>query len=138
MKVSAAVLLVVCSYAVASAQKLNVKVVDRQDNQTNYTYVVPGYFSSSSNANANCTAYGDSADCNGSATASGYATPAHEESFQVTGATLSLLLPDGRVVVVNCRSKFAERMAGPEVAAFRWSATSALTSTAIRLSSSGL
>ena len=30
------------------------------------------------------------------------------------GATYSLLLPDGRVVVVNCASKFAERMAGRE------------------------
>jgi hypothetical protein len=30
----------------------------------------------------------------------------------VRGATFSLLLPDGRVVVVNCESKFAEHMSG--------------------------
>jgi hypothetical protein len=34
-------------------------------------------------------------------------------SYSVTGATLSLLLPDGRTAVVNCVSKFAERFAGP-------------------------
>jgi len=30
----------------------------------------------------------------------------------VRGATFALLLPDGRVAVVNCESKFAEHMAG--------------------------
>ena len=35
-----------------------------------------------------------------------------QASFRVRGATYSLLLPDGRVAVVNCESKFAEHMAG--------------------------
>ena len=39
--------------------------------------------------------------------------PAHGGSFSVKGATFALQLPDGRVAVVNCNSKFAERMAGP-------------------------
>lgn len=95
------------------AQKLNVKIVNRQDNQTDYSYVVPGYSSSQSNASANCNSVADSVNCNGSSTTNGFSTPAREVSFQVTGATLSLLLPDGRVAVVNCESKFAERMAGP-------------------------
>ena len=34
-------------------------------------------------------------------------------SYQVTGATFSLQLPDGRIAVVNCMSKFAEHFAGP-------------------------
>jgi hypothetical protein len=33
--------------------------------------------------------------------------------FHVRGATFSLRLPDGRIAVVNCESKFAERFAGP-------------------------
>ena len=33
--------------------------------------------------------------------------------FHVRGATFTLLLPDGRAAVVNCESKFKERMAGP-------------------------
>ena len=109
----ALLLLIVFSTSLASAQKLNVKIIDRQDNQTSYTYVVPGQSTSYSNANANCNAYGNSADCNGSSTTNGYSTPGYVGSFAVTGATLSLLLPDGRVVVVNCKSKFAERFRGP-------------------------
>ena len=95
------------------AQKLNVKIINRQDNQTDYSYAVPGYSSSQSNANADCTSIGDTVNCNGTGTTNGYSTPAQDVSFQVTGATLSLLLPDDRVAVVNCKSKFAERMAGP-------------------------
>jgi hypothetical protein len=94
------------------AQKLNVKIIGRQDNETEYTYVVAGYSSSNSNTNVNC--YGDiSVTCNGSTTTTGVSTPAHQVSFKVRGATYSLLLPDGRVAVVNCESKFKERMAGP-------------------------
>ena len=33
-------------------------------------------------------------------------------SFSVRGATFSLLLPDGRIAVVNCDIKFAEHFAG--------------------------
>jgi hypothetical protein len=35
------------------------------------------------------------------------------KSFTVRGATFTLELPDGRLVIVNCDSKFAERMRGP-------------------------
>ena len=33
-------------------------------------------------------------------------------SYTVRGATFTLELPDGRLAVVNCESKFAEHMAG--------------------------
>ncbi len=112
MKLVIAALLVVCS-ASAMAQKLSVTIVNRQDNETDYSYVVAGYSSAQSNANINCNSIGNSVNCNGSGTTSGYTTPAQEVSFHVSGATLSLLLPDGRVAVVNCKSKFAEHMAGP-------------------------
>jgi len=92
-------------------QKFNVKVLNRQDNQTDYTYVVPGHFYSQTNSTADCSGI-LSANCTGSSTTSGSTTPAHEVSYRVRGATFSLLLPDGRVVVVNCESKFAEHMAG--------------------------
>jgi hypothetical protein len=35
-------------------------------------------------------------------------------SYYVRGATFTLKLPDGRAVVVNCESKFKERMAGAQ------------------------
>ena len=51
-------------------------------------------------------------NCSGSSTTTGTATPARSGSFDVKGATFSLQLPDGRIAVVNCDSKFAEHFAG--------------------------
>jgi len=67
----------------ACAQKLDVKIVDRQDKEDQYDY------------------------------AAVYNNVAVGKSFKVHGATLTLELPDGRLAVVNCESKFAEHMAGP-------------------------
>jgi len=110
--------LVVLSMAASlRAQQMTVKIIDRKTSETNYTYQVPGHATSSTYGNANCTAnsFGDSAsaDCTGSSTTTTQVTAPTVVSFSVTGATFSLLLPDGRIAVVNCVSKFAERMAGP-------------------------
>jgi len=95
-----------------AAEKVNVKILNRQTSETGYNYTVPGHSTSTSNANVNC--YGStSVSCSGTSTTSGFTTAPRDVSFSVTGATFSLLLPDGRVAVVNCVSKFAERMAGP-------------------------
>ena len=94
-------------------QKLTVKIVDRQSNETNYTYVVPGRLMANSTSNANCLAFANTASCNGSTTVTGVSMPPTQVSYQVRGATFSLLLPDNRVAVVNCESKFAEHFAGP-------------------------
>jgi hypothetical protein len=73
-----------CVFAAsAAAQKLEVKIVDRQDKQDSYQY------------------------------AAVYNNVAVGKSFTVQGATLTLELPDGRLAVVNCESKFAEHFAGP-------------------------
>ncbi len=106
-------LVVISTVGPAFAQKLAVKIINREDNETEYTYVVPGHWSSNSNTNVNCSEGSTNVNCNGSTHTTGSTTPAHEVSFHVRGATFSLQLPDGRVVVVNCESKFAEHMAGP-------------------------
>jgi hypothetical protein len=103
---------VCASTALAEKQKFDVKIVNRQDNQTDYTYVVPSRFNSTANSNVNCNGSLDSVNCTGSTTTTGSASPAHEVSYHVRGATFTLLLPDGRAAVVNCESKFAEHMAG--------------------------
>jgi hypothetical protein len=95
------------------AQKLTVKIINREDNETDYTYVVPGFSSSNSNTNVNCSGDASNVNCNGTTTTNGVSTPGHEVSYHVRGATFSLQLPDGRVAVVNCESTFAEHMAGP-------------------------
>ena len=95
----------------AAAQKLDVKIIDRQYGTTEYTYVAPGYFYSQSNSSASC--YGD-VSCSASTTTTGLIAPPRQISFQVRGATFALQLPDGRAAIVNCESKFAERFAGPQ------------------------
>ena len=79
------------------------KIVDRQESETGYTYLVPGHFSSQSNSNVNCY---DDATCNQTTTVSGTITQAQRISYEVRGATFTLLLPDGRGAVVNCESKY--------------------------------
>jgi hypothetical protein len=90
-----------------------VKIVDRQSNETEYTYIVPGQFTSQADSYANCNGSDSYVNCSGSTTTHGYTTPAHQVSYHVRGATFTLQLPDGRLAVVNCESKFKERMAGP-------------------------
>jgi hypothetical protein len=111
MKLAIAALILACA-APALAQKFDVKIVDRRDNETDYTYVVPGHFSSQSDSSANCNVNDYNLNCTGSTATNGYTTPAHQVSYHVRGATFSLQLPDGRAAVVNCESKFAEHFAG--------------------------
>lgn len=66
----------------AFTQNLQVKVIDRRDSDDGYEYT--GVF--------NNVAIG--------------------KTFKVQGATFTLQLPDGRLTIVNCGSKFAEHFAG--------------------------
>ena len=125
MKKSIAVtLFVLFGGVIASAKddKMDVKIVNRQSSQTDYNYIVPARSttstngSSNTNINANCN--GDAVvNCNGSAYTTGSSNstttsmPAYAGSYHVSGATFTLLLPDGRRAVVNCNSKFAEHFA---------------------------
>ncbi len=81
MKLAIVGLILVCA-ASASAQKLDVKIADRQDKEDEYDY------------------------------AAVFNNVAIAKAFKVRGATFTLQLPDGRGAVVNCESKFAEHMAG--------------------------
>jgi hypothetical protein len=113
MKETAALVLIILVFAnSASAQKLAVRIIDRQDNDTDYTYVVPAHWFSNSNTNVNCGGSDTNVNCNGSTNTTGTITPAHQVPYHVRGATFTLQLPDGRAAVVNCESKFAERFAG--------------------------
>jgi len=99
------------------AQKLDVKIVQRQTSETGYTYQVAGHSTTTSSGGANCNAsslgMSTNVDCSGSGTSQTSTTAPMVYSYTVTGATFSLLLPDGRIAVVNCASKFAEHFAGP-------------------------
>lgn len=97
--------LVAFSGSTQAVEPVDVKVIDRQDNANNYTYAVPGFTTSTGVGTANCNVLGNTANCTGVANGSSISTPGYVGSYQVRGATLSLLLPDGRVAVVNCEAK---------------------------------
>jgi hypothetical protein len=85
-----------------------VKIIDRRNSETNYSYVIPGHSDSSSHFYLNCDL--GTVRCSGSASTHEYSTEQSEVSYDVVGATFSLLLTDGRIAVVNCESKFKEKM----------------------------
>ncbi len=93
-------------------QVFDVKVIARQDSATSYSYAVPAWSNSTTNASANCTDYPGGAACSGSSATQGASMPARSGVLQVTGATLTLQLPDGRIAVVNCHSKY-QVISGP-------------------------
>jgi hypothetical protein len=100
-----AIVVLLVSISAYAGEKFEVKVVGRENSSGSYTYVVPGYSTSSSNANVNCNSSNRSVACTGSGQTAGFSTPAFAGSYEVMGATLALQLPDGRVAVVNCNSK---------------------------------
>lgn len=108
LKALAASSLLACA-ALASAQKMDVKIVNRRSGETGYNYVVPGRSVSSANTNMNCYAGSSNMNCSATTTSTGFTTAPRPISYSVTGATFSLLLPDGRIAVVNCVSKYKPR-----------------------------
>ncbi len=92
-----------------AAEKISVKIVDRQNSETSYTYFAPARANADSNSTTNCSGNAAYVNCSGSTRASVSETAAHTISYVVQGATLALKLPDGRIAVVNCQSKYKLR-----------------------------
>jgi hypothetical protein len=89
----------------ASAQKLEATVLYRQNSDNSYAAVVPRADGSTPEGTVDCAADLANEAC---ANASQPAAPG-QPSLSVTGTTLSLLLPDGRVAVVNCLNKYSTK-----------------------------
>ena len=81
MKVAIAGLILVCALP-ASAQKLSVKIIDRQEHDSNYNYFVPGHSYSNTNANANCNGDGANVNCYGTSTTNTTSMPARAGFIQ--------------------------------------------------------
>ena len=124
-----ALLTVVAPADLSGGEKLKVKIVGRQTGTSIYTYVVPGYSQTQMNSQAGCGVIGTTtanpigsttvatANCSGRAASTTLSRPAMVGSYQVVGATFTLLLPDGRRALVNCNSKanFTEWGRGPRL-----------------------
>ena len=89
------------SGAFAAAQKVPVSVLYRQDSDIVYHAVIPGYSGPDADVTGACTLDPDPANC---------PDPKQNEdltgipSYLLSGTTLSLGLPDGRIALVNCVS----------------------------------
>jgi hypothetical protein len=88
-----------------AAEKMSVIILDQQNRDAGYRYVVPGYAITTSNAAGNIKGARNSAsDAEADSSHKTNALGA-TESYLVTGATLTLKLSDNRIVVVNCSPK---------------------------------
>jgi hypothetical protein len=92
-------------FPIEAADNVRVTIIDRQNDDTSYTYFVPGHSTSTAHTDVNCLGNQASVNCSGTTRTSATAMPARSGSYKVRGATFSLQLPDGRVAVVNCESK---------------------------------
>jgi hypothetical protein len=98
--------------------RLAVRIIDRSYSESSYRYVSPARATTTASSSANCSGTAMSltpeitslnAYCYGSGTATTTIRPSTVHGYDVAGATYTLLLSDGRRVVVNCDSKYALR-----------------------------
>ena len=110
---AAGVIFVFCT-AACTAQKVNVKVVNRQDSDTAYDYSVAGRTDSTTQTKTKCREGARTSGCTETTrTSTEYVAP-QQGTYSVQGSTLSLQLADGRVAVVNCASKLSLFAPGPQ------------------------
>ena len=85
----------------ALAQKVSVSVLYRQDSDIVYHAVIPGYSGPNADVTGACTLDPDPANCPDTKQVS----DSKEPMYLLTGTTLSLGMPDGRIALVNCVSR---------------------------------
>jgi hypothetical protein len=90
----------------ASAEKMNVKVIQHTVGSSAFTQFRPGFSTVNSSASANCAAYGNSASCAGTGSTSGFSVPSRTVQGSLSDIFMTLLLPDGRTVDVACQDHF--------------------------------
>src|ERR1700739_1956801 len=93
----------------ASAQKLEATVLYRQDSDVNYFAVIPGYSSPAPESSPTCALDPNPAVCSSTTPGNELLSEQGEVTYNVTGTTLSLLLPDGRIALVNCVNKYSPK-----------------------------
>jgi hypothetical protein len=98
--------LAVCVPSV-SAQKVEATVLYRQASDNSYTAVIPGPDGSAPEGVVDCAADIANPACLGATPLARSGSGPAQPSLNVSGTTLSLLLPDGRVAVVNCATRYS-------------------------------
>ena len=88
-----AILIAITTSLAAESKRMTVKVIRVQNSESEYRGTLPGRVDTNVGTNTINTTV----------------RPPQEIGYSVSGATLTLLLPDGRLAVVNCVSKYAPR-----------------------------
>ncbi|MGA9585193.1 MAG: hypothetical protein WBQ95_07685 [Terracidiphilus sp.] len=89
------------------AQKLEATVLYRQDSDVNYFAVIPGYTATQPESSPNCALDPDPAECSPTTRTNQLLSSQGEVTYNVVGTTISLMLPDGRIALLNCVSKYS-------------------------------
>jgi hypothetical protein len=87
----------------------NVRVVERHDSESSYGVSLPGRSVTNGGAEATCNTFYNTTRCTAEGGSTTTYIPPVDHGYNVTGATLTLQTPDGRVAIVNCESKYALR-----------------------------
>jgi hypothetical protein len=102
-----AFLLIATSVQSVCAQKLEATVLYRQTSDSNYFAVIPGYTYTPDEGGTDCSLEPLSEACAAPSRTNGAIASQGEVAYNLVGTTLSLLLPDGRVALVNCVNKYS-------------------------------
>jgi hypothetical protein len=106
LAIGLAVLSVAFSITSASAQKIDASVLYRQDSDNRYIAIIPGYTApQDADVTGACMLDPDPANCPRVDATMSNGSP----TYTLVGTTLSLLLPDGRVALVNCQNRFSSK-----------------------------
>ena len=90
----------------ASAQKIAASVLYRQDSDNRYIAIIPGYTApEDADITGACMLDPDPANCPRADGSMSNGNP----TYMLVGTTLSLLLPDGRVALVNCQNRYSSK-----------------------------
>ena len=100
-------LLTATSVQSVCAQRLDATVLYRQTSDSNYFAVIPGYTSTPDEGGTDCSLEPLSEACATPTHANGAIAAPGQVSYNLVGTTLSLLLPDGRIALVNCVNKYS-------------------------------
>ncbi|HEY6488258.1 MAG: hypothetical protein WCC26_02385 [Terracidiphilus sp.] len=93
-----------CASAVL-AQKLEATVLYRQNSDNNYSALIPDSAGTVPDGLVDCAADIANPACSGPVQPAAPGQP----TLHVSGTTLSLLLPNGKVAVVNCLNRYSTR-----------------------------
>ena len=104
-----AFLLIATSVQSVRAQKFEATVLYRQTSDSNYFAVIPGYTSTPDEGGTDCSLEPLSEACAAPSRTNGAIASQGEVAYNLVGTTLSLLLPDGRVALVNCVNKYSSK-----------------------------